>query len=53
VAPARDKPSVTVFELAGGAYQEIAHVAGAESWTATLPYPVRVVPADLVRGLQP
>jgi Uma2 family endonuclease len=53
VDPARDKPSVTVFELAGGAYQEIAHVAGAESWTATLPYPVRVVPADLVRGLQP
>ncbi|MGH3070145.1 MAG: Uma2 family endonuclease, partial [Streptosporangiaceae bacterium] len=49
----RGKPSLTAFELTGGTYREIAHVAGAESWTATLPYPVGIVPADLVRGLQP
>ena len=53
VDPARDKPSLTVFELAEGAYREVAHVAGDESWTATAPFPVRVVPADLVRGLRP
>jgi hypothetical protein len=28
-------------------------VAGDEAWTATQPFPVRVVPADLVRGLRP
>ena len=53
VDPARDKPSLTVFELAGGTYREAACVSGDESWTATLPFPVRVVPADLVRGLRP
>jgi Uma2 family endonuclease len=49
----RAKPSLTVFELAGGAYREVACVAGEEAWTGTQPFPVRVVPADLVRGLQP
>jgi Uma2 family endonuclease len=53
VDPARAKPSLTVFELAGGTYREVACVAGDEAWTATQPFPVRVVPADLVRGLQP
>ncbi len=53
VDPARDRPSLTVFELAGGAYREVACVAGDEAWTATQPFPVRVVPADLVRGLRP
>jgi Uma2 family endonuclease len=53
VDPARDKPSLTVFELAGGAYREVACVAGDEAWTATRPFPVRVVPSDLVRGLHP
>jgi len=53
VDPARDKPTLTVFELAGGAYREVACVAGDEPWTATRPFPVRVVPADLVRGLRP
>ncbi|MCW2909217.1 MAG: hypothetical protein JWL68_4006 [Actinomycetia bacterium] len=51
--PARDQPSLTVFELAGGAYREVACVAGDEAWTATQPFPVQVIPADLVRGLQP
>jgi hypothetical protein len=51
--PARDRPSLRVFELAGGAYREVACVAGDEAWTAGQPFPVRVVPADLVRGLRP
>ena len=53
VDPARNKPTLTVFELAGGAYRKVACVAGDEAWTATRPFPVRVVPSDLVRGLQP
>ena len=51
--PARAKPSLTVFELADGAYREVACVAGDEAWTAAQPFPVRVVPAHLVRGLRP
>jgi Uma2 family endonuclease len=53
VDPARDKPSLTVFELADGVYREVACVAGDKAWTATQPFPVRVVPADLVRRLHP
>jgi Uma2 family endonuclease len=53
VDPARDKPSLTVFELAGGVYREVACAAGDEAWTATQPFPVRVVPAGLARGLRP
>ncbi len=53
VDPAPDKPSLTVFELDGGAYREVACVQGDEPWTATQPFGVRVVPADLVRRLRP
>jgi Uma2 family endonuclease len=40
---------LTVLELDGGSYLEVAHVEGGQAWTATLPYPVTVVPADLLR----
>lgn len=53
VDPHPDKPSLTVFEVADGDYTETAHVTGEESWTAEQPFPVRVVPAELVRGLRP
>jgi Uma2 family endonuclease len=53
VDPNRDKPSLTVFELADGDYKETAHVTGGRAWMATRPFPVRVVPADQVRGLRP
>jgi Uma2 family endonuclease len=53
VGPSPDKPSLTVFELASGGYQEAAHVAGDETWTSTRPFPVRVTPAELVAGLRP
>jgi len=53
VDPARDKPSLTVFGLTGGAYREVACVSGDEAWTAARPFPVQVVPASLVRGLRP
>jgi Uma2 family endonuclease len=53
VDPNPGKPSLTVFELAGGDYKQIAHVTGGQAWTATRPFPVQVIPADLVRGLRP
>jgi Uma2 family endonuclease len=42
-------PSLTVLELREGAYVETAVVEGDEAWTATLPFPVTVVPAELLR----
>jgi Uma2 family endonuclease len=50
--PAPGQPSLTVFELVGGGYDEAAHVTGETPWTASQPFLVRVVPADLVRGLR-
>jgi Uma2 family endonuclease len=53
VDPNPDKPSLTVFELSGGQYTEAGHVTGDRRWPAHQPFPVQVVPADLVRGLRP
>ena len=53
VNPNPDEPSLTVFELSGAEYTEAGHVTGNEPWDATRPFPVRVVPAELVRGLRP
>lgn len=44
-----DVPCLTVLELDDGAYREVAVVRGEEAYDATLPFPVRVVPALLVR----
>lgn len=53
VDPNPGKPSLTVFEFSGREYTEAGHVTGDQPWDATRPFPVRVVPADLVRGLRP
>lgn len=44
-------PSLTVFELdkPGFHYELVAEVAGEKAFEATLPFPVRVVPAELLR----
>ena len=42
-------PSLTVLELEEGAYVQTSIVEGDEAWTATLPFPVTVVPGDLLR----
>ena len=42
-------PSLTVLELQDGSYVEVARVVGEQSWTAVRPFPVRVVPAALLR----
>ena len=53
VDPNPDKPSLTVFELFGGEYTEAGHVLDDQPWDAAGPFPVQVIPADLVRGLRP
>jgi len=42
-------PSLTVLELVDGVYVETAVVMGEKGHDAVRPFPVRVVPADLVR----
>jgi Uma2 family endonuclease len=43
------RPSLTVVELRAGTYVEVARVDADEAFDAVLPFPVRVVPADLLR----
>jgi len=53
VDPDQDRPALTVFELGGAEYRQVAHVVGGEPFEAQQPFPVQVVPADLVAGLRP
>ena len=41
-------PSLTAWELHEGHYEVAALVAGDEEWTASAPYPVTLVPAELI-----
>ncbi len=43
-------PSITVLELADGRYQEVARAQGDESIEVTAPVPMRLTPADWLRG---
>jgi Uma2 family endonuclease len=43
-----DDPSLTVLELSEGAYVEVARVSAGDAWTAERPFPVTVVPAELL-----
>lgn len=49
VEPDRDKPELTAFQLRDGRYEQVAQVAGDEPFLAELPFPVTVVPPELVR----
>ncbi len=51
VDPRVRKPSLTVFKLADGRYQQTAQVSGDERYHALQPFPAEVVPAALVAGL--
>jgi Uma2 family endonuclease len=51
VVPDLSMPSLTVFELYDGTYQQAAQVYGSEPFRAERPYPVEIVPARLVRGI--
>lgn len=46
-----DVPAVTVLELVDGRYEEVAVVAGEESYTASTPFPVEITPARLLDDL--
>lgn len=41
-------PSVLVLELQDGVYVEVAHVRGDEAALVTRPFPVRLVPSELL-----
>jgi Uma2 family endonuclease len=43
-----DEPSILALELVGGAYRETARVAAGDTFVATTPFPIRIVPAALV-----
>lgn len=44
-----DVPSLRVLELQGGEYVEIAYAEGETALSVELPFPVTIVPADLLR----
>jgi len=52
VVPDPAKPALTAFELRGGRYEEIAHVAGDDAFRVEHPYPVELVPAQLAAKLR-
>lgn len=43
-----DRPELMVLRLDGDKYVEIATVQGSEAYEADLPYPVRIVPAEIM-----
>ena len=51
VVPDVRRPELTVFELADGSYEESGHVVGDQRFSATRPFPVEVVPTELLGGL--
>jgi Uma2 family endonuclease len=53
VVPDLDEPEVIAFGLSGGRYEQVARVSGGETFRATRPFEVEVVPARLVAGLLP
>jgi Uma2 family endonuclease len=53
VIPDADQPTLIVFELRDGGYQQVAHVTGAKPFRARRPFPVEIIPSRLVAGLLP
>jgi Uma2 family endonuclease len=48
VEPDVDKPELIVFELRSGAYEQAARVTGTEEHRARIPFPVTIMPSQLV-----
>ena len=44
----QDKPGLTVLELRRGRYAEVVRVLGDERFSAVRPFPVTIVPAELL-----
>jgi len=51
VVPDRDKPALIAFELNRGSYEQIAHVTRDDGFETERPFPVRIVPSQLVSRL--
>jgi hypothetical protein len=49
VEPEPENPRLIAFELRDGKYETVAEVTGDEQFRATLPFPVTIRPATLVR----
>jgi Uma2 family endonuclease len=43
-----DQPSLTAWDLVDGSYRQVADVSGSEGAELTRPFPIRVVPSDLL-----
>lgn len=52
VDPDPETPSLQALDLVEGRYVEVGCVCGERPWQAKQPFPVTVVPADLVAGLR-
>lgn len=52
VDPDPERPSLHALDLVDGHYVEVGCPSGKQSWQAQRPFPVPVVPADLVAGLR-
>jgi Uma2 family endonuclease len=50
VTPSLDKPRLVACELGGTDYREVADVSGDEVFEVIRPFPVRIVPSELVAG---
>lgn len=46
--PDRDRPELTAFELRSEAYEQVGHVTGHEGYRAATPFPVTIVPSELI-----
>lgn len=53
VDPDPELPALTAFVLERDDYREVRTVVGDEAFEAAEPFPVTVIPSDLVRGLRP
>lgn len=52
VVPDLGQPELVAFELGRARYKQVAHVSGDETFVAERPFPVEVVPSQLVAGLR-
>jgi Uma2 family endonuclease len=53
IDPDLNQPRLRAFELAEGAYTEVAQVTGDEVFRASRPFPVDIVPTRLIAKLRP
>jgi Uma2 family endonuclease len=51
VVPDRDEPEILAFELGDGRYEQVAHVTGDDEFRPAHPFPLRVIPSELVARL--